>query len=327
MAVKAPAPADHDDLRSGVIAGASAYLLWGLLTLYWKLLKHFNAFDLIGWRIVSASIAMAALLTCTRRWAHLRPLLSDHRLVGRVALAAALLTVNWTSYVWAVVHGHIIETALGYFMAPLGTILIGVAVFGEHLRAAQRFAVFMAVAAIAVLTVSYGRVPWLSIAIAVSWSLYGWMKKQVPLTPLESMSAESLLLLGPAIVVIIVLSGSATSVISSATTGTAVLVALSGLATVVPLMLFAWAAPRVPLTVLGPMQYMVPTINFLLGWLVYDEALPVSRVVGFAFVWVGLVVVTADTMHRASLIGRSVSATNIVTIPPGVGTTMGEDPR
>lgn len=292
----------HDgggDQRSGAVAGITAYLVWGLLTVYWKLLHDFAALDLIGWRIISSGALMVVLLTATRRWAHLRPVLRDRRLAGRVVLASLLLAVNWTSYVWAVVHGHVIETALGYFMAPLGTILVGVVVFGEHLRPAQRAAVGLAVASVAILTVSYGKVPWLALAIAVSWSLYGWLKKQVPLTPLESMSAESFTLLVPAIAMVAVLAPRDTSVISSATTGEWALVALTGVATVVPLMLFAWAAPRVPLTLLGPMQYSVPTINFLLGWLAYDEDLPASRVAGFALVWVGLLLVTVDTVRRS----------------------------
>ncbi len=284
--------------RGGTIAGITAYLVWGLLTIYWKQLHHFSAFDLIGWRVTSSVVVMAVLLTATRRWSHVRPVLRDRRLAVRVIAAAVLLTVNWTSYVWAVVNGHVIETALGYFMAPLGTILVGVVVFGEHLRAPQRVAVGLAVAAVLILGVSYGKVPWLALAIAVSWSLYGWLKKQVPLTPLESMSAESFTLLVPAAITIVVLASQDDSVVSSASTGEWILVALTGVATVVPLMLFAWAAPRVPLTLLGPMQYSVPTINFLLGWLAYDEELPAARLAGFALVWVGLVLITVDALRR-----------------------------
>lgn len=290
---------DHARLRSGAIAGVAAYLLWGLLTLYWKLLKEFDAFDLIGWRVMSASVVMGIALTATSRWKHLRPVIRDPTLLLKVTAAAILLAVNWTSYVWAVVNGHILETALGYFMAPLGTILVGVVVFHEHLRRAQQVAVGLVIVAVVVLTASYGRVPWLALAIAVSWSLYGWLKKEVSLTPLESMSAESFILLVPAIVVVTSIAGTADSVTQSASGGELALVLLSGVATVVPLMLFAWAAPRVPLTVLGPMQYSVPTINFLLGWLIYDEDLPVTRAVGFALVWLGLMIVTIDTLRRS----------------------------
>ena len=306
-----------EQLRSGLVAGLTAYLVWGALTVYWKQLTDFEPFELVGWRVMSASVIMATVLTVTRRWPHLRPVLRDRRLLARVALAAALLTCNWCAYVYAVVNGHVIETALGYFMAPLGTIAVGVLVFKETLHPLQRYAVGLAMAAVVVLTVSYGRVPWVALILASSWSLYGWLKKQVPLTPLESMAAESFVVVVPAIVVVTALAGSARSIPSTASTGQLVLIALTGVATVVPLMLFAWAAQRVPLTVLGPMQYLIPTINFFLGWLAYGEALPVWRVVGFALVWSGLALVTIDTVRRGRA-GRIERATNAAPNPPAL---------
>ena len=290
---------DEQRLRSGLLAGVSAYLLWGGLTLYWKLLTDFDPFELVGWRIMSSALIMGAVLTATRRWVHLRPVLRDPRLLGRVALAGVLLTCNWSAYVYAVVNDHVIETALGYFMAPLGTMAVGVLVFRETLHTAQRIAVGLGAASVVVLTVSYGAVPWVALVLAGTWSVYGWLKKEVPLTPLESMAAESFVVLVPAIVLATLLAGAADSIPATASAGELVLVVLTGVATVVPLMLFAWAAQRLPLTVLGPMQYLVPTINFLLGWLVFHEDLPGWRVVGFALVWVGLVLVTVDTLRRA----------------------------
>jgi chloramphenicol-sensitive protein RarD len=164
---------DDADLRSGVIAGTSAYLLWGALTVYWKQLDGFEAFDLIGWRVTSSSVLMALLLTWRRRWKHLLPVLRDRRLLLRVCATAVLLTVNWTAYVYAVVHGHVIETALGYFITPLGAILVGVRVYGETLHRSQCIAVVLVLGAIGVLTVSYGHVPWLALAIAVSGACTG----------------------------------------------------------------------------------------------------------------------------------------------------------
>jgi chloramphenicol-sensitive protein RarD len=300
-----PRDAAHDR-RTGTIAGLTAYLIWGALTAYWKLLHHFNAFELVGWRIISAAVVMTAVLTVTKRWQHLRPVLRDRDLLARVALAALLLTANWTTYVWAVVHGRVLETALGYFMAPLATIAIGVVVFHERLRRAQMIAIGLAVAAVVVLTVSYGTVPWVALVLAASWSIYGWLKKQVPLTPLESMSAESFVVLIPAIVVVTAFAGSSTSIPSTASAGEWALVAFTGVATVVPLMLFAWAAQRVPLTILGPMNYLVPSINFVLGWAVYGEAMPPERIAGFALVWVGLAITTVDSVrwHRRTAQSR-----------------------
>jgi chloramphenicol-sensitive protein RarD len=290
---------EQERLRSGIIAGLTAYLVWGALTLYWKQLQAFAPFELVAWRIMSASAIMALVLTVTRRWAHLRPVLQSRALFGRVVLAALLLTTNWCSYVYAVVNGRVIETALGYFMSPLGTIAVGVIVFHERLSRLQRIAVGLAAAAVVVLAVTYGSVPWIALLLAGSWSMYGWLKKQVPLTPVESMSAESFVVLVPAIIVAIVLGGRVGSIPDTADSLHVVLIVMTGLATVVPLMLFAWAAQRVPLTLLGPMQYIIPTTNFLLGWLLYHEDLPLSRVLGFVLVWAGLVLITVDTVQRS----------------------------
>lgn len=289
----------HAEQRAGIIAGITAYVVWGLLTIYWKQLHGFNAFELIGWRITASAVLMAVVLTLTKRWRHLGGLLHDRPLLARVALAAVLLTVNWTAYVWAVVNGRVLETALGYFIAPLGTVTVGVLVLHEPLRPALKFALAFATAAVVVLTISYGGVPWLALAIATSWTIYGYIKKHVPLTPVESMAAESFILAGPALALALVFARHADSIPNSASHKELAFAALSGLATVGPLMLFAYAAQRMPLTIIGPMQYIVPSMNFVIGWLIYDEALPATRLFGFALVWMGLIVLTADSLRRA----------------------------
>lgn len=296
---------DDQELRNGLIAGFCAYVIWGGLTLYWKVLDGFEAFELVGWRVMSAAVLMAIAMTATKRWSSLRVLLTDRGVLARVALAAVCLTCNWCAYVWAVVHGNIIEASLGYFMSPLGIIAIGVVMFGERLSRAQCVAIGFAVAAIVVLMVSYGEIPWIALILAVTWSAYGGLKKRVPLNAIESMSAETFIVLAPAIIVVVAMAGRSGSIPSTASTGDLVLVLLTGVATVVPLTLFAWSAQRVPLTLLGPLQYLVPTINFLLGWLLYDESLPLSRLAGFALVWAGLVVMTADTVHGRRQHARS----------------------
>ncbi len=290
---------EHPEQRPGIIAGATAYLVWGLLTIYWKQLRHFNAFELIGWRISAAAALMTIALTATRRWGNLAVLRSDRRLLARVVAAAVLLSVNWTTYVWAVVNGHVLETALGYFIAPLGTVAVGVLVLHEPLRLAQRVALGLAAVAVAVLTVSNGGVPWIALAMATTWTIYGFLKKQIPLTPLESMAAESFVLVVPAAALAIALAGRASSIPNSASGVELTYAVLTGGATVAPLMLFAYAAQRVPLTIIGPMQYIVPSMNFAIGWLLYDEALPPLRIVGFGLVWTGLAVMTIDTVRRA----------------------------
>jgi chloramphenicol-sensitive protein RarD len=288
-----------EERRLGVGLGLGAYVIWGLLTVYWKALEGLNPFELIGARVVSSFTLLAVVLGVTHRWSGLAPLRHDRRLLSRVALAAVLLTGNWTSYVWAVVHDNVIETALGYFIAPLGTVLIGVFVFGERLRTAQRVALGLAAVAVVELTLAYGRVPVFALIIATTWSLYGLLKRQGPLAPLESMGGETAVLLAPALLVLAVPMVAGNGLAHEASGYQLGLLALSGLATTVPLLMFAGAAKRVPFTVLGPMQYAVPTINFLLGTFVYHEDLDAGRLFGFGLVWLGLVIFTGDSLRHA----------------------------
>jgi chloramphenicol-sensitive protein RarD len=296
-----PEDEQAEQQRRGIVAGVTAYLVWGALTLYWRHLEAFNAVELIGWRVICSAVIMVAVLSVTHRWQHLRPIVANRRLLGSVVLCALVLTVNWTTYVWAVVHDHVIETALGYFLAPLGTMAVGVVVLHEKLSRAQEFVFVLAVIAVGILTFSYGRVPWLALIIASSWVVYGYLKKHVPLTPIESMAAESFIVLVPAIFAVTVLASGSNSIPHTASTAQFILVLCSGLATIVPLTLFAYAAQRMPLTVIGPLNYIVPTINFCLGWLVFHESLPPSRIVGFALVWVGLAIATADAARRSRI--------------------------
>jgi chloramphenicol-sensitive protein RarD len=288
-----------DAQRRGIFAGVTAYLVWGALTLYWRHLEAFDAVELIGWRVICSAVIMAIVLSVGHRWQHLRPILTDRRLLGSVVLCALVLTINWITYVWAVVHDHVIETALGYFLAPLGTMAVGVIVLHEKLTRAQEFVFVLALVAVGILTFSYGRVPWLALIIATTWVVYGYLKKHVPLTPIESMAAESFIVLVPAIVAVSVLAGGSGSIPHTASTAQFALVLCSGLATIIPLTLFAYAAQRMPLTVIGPLTYIVPSINFCLGWLVFHESLPPSRIVGFALVWVGLAIATVDAARRS----------------------------
>ncbi|MDQ2797016.1 MAG: EamA family transporter RarD [Actinomycetota bacterium] len=294
-----PQPRARDHPEAGLVVGVAAYILWGFLTVYWHELDHFDAFELIGWRVIFSAVTMVVVLSATGRWRFVLPVFRNRALLVRVALTAALLTINWTSYVYAVVHDRVIETALGYFIAPIGTMLAGVFLLGERIRRAQIVSIGFAVAAVVVLTISYGRIPYLALAIAVSWTCYGFLKKQVPLNPIDGMAAEVFLLVIPAIVVVAAMAGRSSSIPSSGNGKELFLLLFSGLVTLLPLTMFAFAAQRVPLTILGPVQYSVPTINLLLGWLAYHEALPLSRVIGFALVWVGLVVLTFESVHRA----------------------------
>lgn len=285
--------------RSGTAAGMSAYILWGIITIYWKSLKDFAPLELIGYRIVLSTILLALILAFLGRFKALFRTLTERKIWGRVVVTALLLSINWTTYVVIVSQGKVIEAALGYFIAPLGTILLGVKVLHERLRPLQKASVVLAVIAVAVLTWGYGEFPLYALAMASSWALYGLLKRQVALAPVESLISETLVLTLPAVGLVAWFSRYDDSVLRSASIGHFSLVMLSGIITAIPLLLFASAAHKLPLTVLGPMQYLVPVINFLLGWLLYHEDLTPTRIVGFGLIWIALVIVTADSMVRS----------------------------
>jgi chloramphenicol-sensitive protein RarD len=246
-----------------------------------------------------SAVLLLVILAAKGRLTSLAKKLSAGHLWTRVACASLLLAINWTTYVVVVHDGKVIEAALGYFIAPLGTMLIGVKVLHEKIRPIQLVSALLGLAAVVVLTISYGRVPYIALAMAASWALYGLLKRQVPLQPLESLMSETIFLIIPAIALIIWFSQYDNSVMQSADFWHIILVLLSGVVNAVPLLLFAAASLKLPLTVLGPLQYSVPTINFLLGWLVYHEELSTSRFIGFGLVWAALVIVTVDSIRRA----------------------------
>jgi len=286
--------------RSGIAYGLGAYITWGLLTIYWKFLKQFNAVELIGWRIVTSAIILLCVIIFTKKLQNLLTALRDRKLRARVIFASIMLAINWTTYVWAVVHENVIETALGYFISPLFTMIIGFAVLRETMKAVHRAVIVFAVVAIVILTYSYGRPPYLALIIASSWSIYGYLKKKVPLSSLESLTAEVFALLIPAVAILFWCFNRADSVPNNATTIQWIFVLLTGLMTAIPLLLFGAASRRVRLSLLGPLQYFVPTFNFFLGWLAYNEKLDITRVVGFAFVWFGLVILITDTLRTSA---------------------------
>ena len=283
--------------RSGFWAAVLAYVLWGVITIYWKQLHRFNAFELIAQRVVWSTVVLVATLLLTRKWRTVLTAFRSARTVGHLALLAALLTTNWTTYVYAVVHGHVVETALGYFISPIGTMLLGVYALKERMRPAQWGAVGLAVAAVVLLGVTYGRVPILAITLGGSWCAYGYVKRTVPLAAVESLSGEILLLLIPALALVLVRHGQGTGIFAIGTPAEIALLLCSGVITATPLLLFAYAAKRTPFTHLGPVGYLVPTINFVLGTALYHEHLTATRIVGFSLVWIALAIMTVDGLR------------------------------
>jgi chloramphenicol-sensitive protein RarD len=283
----------------GVRVGLLAYVIWGFLTVYWKQLDDFDAVELIGWRMLCASGFMVFVVTARSTWPSIRSAYGDPTIRRLLVVAALLLAGNWTSYVWAVTNDRVIETALGYFMAPLATMAIGVVILHETPTRAQRFAFLCAAMAVVVLTLSYGRPPWIALLLAGTWSFYGLSKRRVDLPAVESLAGETFVLVLPALLLVVAMSSRPDSVVNSASPTEWVLVLGTGIITAVPLMLFASAAKSIPFTLLGPLNLVVPVINFGLGWAVYGEPMPLDRVIGFAFVWVALGAVTWDRISTA----------------------------
>jgi chloramphenicol-sensitive protein RarD len=294
---------DHAAARRGVQLAIAAYVIWGLLTIYWKQLTGFDAVELIAWRMLSAAVVMAVIVTVRRTWPTIVTAMRDPGVLRRSMLAATLLTVNWGSYVWAVTNDRVIETALGYFIAPLATMAIGVFVLRERPTAAQKAAFALAGIAVVVLTFAAGQPPVIALVIAGSWSCYGLTKRRVPLGAVDSLAGETFVLVVPATVAVAWLARGDGSVPATASGIDWLLVVGTGVITAVPLLLFARAAKSVPFTLLGPLNLLVPVINFALGWLAFGEAVAVTRAIGFGFVWAALVVVMWDQVrsHRRDL--------------------------
>jgi chloramphenicol-sensitive protein RarD len=286
--------------RSGLLFALAAYLLWGFFPVYWKLLEGVDATEILGHRIVWSLGFVLAILAARRQWGWVRPLARDPRTVAIYAGAACMVAANWTLYIWAVNSGHVIETSLGYFINPLINVLFGALLFGERLRVAQRWAVGLAAAGVLYLTVAHGRPPWISLALASSFAMYGVLKKKGSLGSVQSLAVETAALFVPALAWLAWLDHRGTGHFGHASTSTEVLLALTGVVTALPLVFFGSAVRRLTLTTLGLMQYIAPTIQFLLGVFLYKEPFTRARAVGFVVIWAGLIVDSAESLitHR-----------------------------
>jgi chloramphenicol-sensitive protein RarD len=289
--------------RRGFLLGAAAYAMWGLFPLYWPLLEPAGAVEILAHRIFWSLAVMLVLVVAVGRLGHLRSLLADRRTLGILSLAAVVIAVNWGTYIWGVNNGHVVETSLGYFINPLVTVLMGVVVLGERLRRLQWVALGIAALAVVGLTVEYGRPPWVALVLAFSFGSYGLAKKKADVGAVESLTVETLVLAPVAAAYILWLTAQGTSTFGAEGTGHSLLVVTTGIVTAVPLICFGAAATRVTLTTIGLLQYLAPTIQFALGVLVFHEAMPPMRWVGFGLVWTALAMFTyeAVTYRRRQL--------------------------
>jgi chloramphenicol-sensitive protein RarD len=285
--------------RRGFLSGLAAYVMWGFFPIYFHDLRPAGAVEILAHRIVWSAISVAILITVIRRWRTLRDLTRRPRTVAGIALAAVLIAFNWGTYIYGVNSDHVIETSLGYFINPLLSVLLGVFVFRERLSAAQWIAIGIGAAAVAVITVDYGHLPWIALILAASFGSYGLVKKRLALPPAEGLQLEATMLLLPALGYLGWLTAAGRSTFTSVSPAHTVLLMLSGIMTALPLLLFADAANRMPLTALGILQYTTPVLQLVVGLLIFHEPLPPAELVGFALVWLAIVIFTWDALRRA----------------------------
>ncbi|WP_405999167.1 EamA family transporter RarD [Streptomyces sp. NBC_00829] len=285
--------------RAGLLYGIGAYGLWGLVPLFWPLLKPSGAAEILAHRMVWSLAVVGLALLALRRWSWVRELLRRPRKLGLITVAAAVITVNWGIYIWAVNSGHVVEASLGYFINPLVTIAMGVLLLKERLRPVQWAAVGTGFAAVLVLAVGYGRPPWISLTLAFSFATYGLVKKKVNIGGLESLAAETAIQFLPALGFLLWLGADGSASFGAHGSGHAALLAATGLVTAIPLVCFGAAAIRVPLSTLGLLQYLAPVFQFLLGIWYFHEEMPPERWAGFALVWLALTMLTWDALRTA----------------------------
>ena len=286
--------------RTGVLAGSAAYALWGVFPLVFRLLDEVAAGEILLHRIIWSFLVVMGLLAL--RPADRRGLTLVRERPGalpRLAAAGGLLATNWLVYIWAVNHDHVVEAALGYFINPLLTVGLGVFVLGERLRRLQVVAVGFGTLAVVVLTVAYGRPPWIALTLAISFAGYSFLKKAVPVGAVASLAVETTVLLPFAFGAFAVLAARGDAAFAQGSTGRDLLLIGLGVITTVPLLLFATAATRIPLSLLGLLQYLTPSLQLLCGVVILGEPLPPERLAGFAMVWIALAVLAADALRDA----------------------------
>jgi chloramphenicol-sensitive protein RarD len=281
-------PYSEGYVNKGIIYGVGAYLLWGFFPIYFKLVKAAPPIQILGHRIVWSFLFLGGIILVTQQLNAFKQASANWRTVVIYTIAAIFLSINWLTYIYAVNTDQVIESSLGYFINPLVSVIFGVVFLRERLRNMQWLSVGIAAMGVAYLTWDYGRLPWIALVLAVTFGLYGLIKKTAPLGALYGLTLETGVLLLPALAFLIWVWFQGESAFSSAGVGFDLLLAALGVITAVPLLMFGAAARRIPLTMVGLLQYIAPTCQFLLGVLVFQEPFSPSRLVGFAIIWTAL---------------------------------------
>lgn len=291
------APETHSPL-SGVVLAGTAFLIWGMSPLYWKTLQHVPALQILSIRIIWSSLFLIPVLLLQKRGKELKHTLLQWKKLRLVLSTAILLALNWLIYVWAVTHDHVLQASLGYYISPLVNVILGMIFLRERLRAAQKFAVSIAAAAVLCMTVQCGAIPFISLGLACSFGLYGLIRKSVDITPSTGLAAETLLLSTPAVIFLVHADHSGSGMIFRSGIHTDLLLAASALVTALPLMLFNTSVKRLFLSTVGIMQYIAPSCMFLLAVLIFHEPITTAQILTFTGIWTALLIYSADGLRE-----------------------------
>lgn len=281
-------------MKSGILFAILAYTIWGLLPIYWKTIRHVSSFEILCHRIVWSFLFLAVAQTVIGNWRSISNKLKDRKTRRLYIVTGCIIGSNWLLYVWAVNSGYVVEASLGYFINPLISVSLGVIILKERLRPAQWTAVAVAALGVLYLTFVYGAFPWIALLLACSFGLYGLLRKIGALNALEGLTFETGLFWVPCLAILIVFQGRGTAAFHLHFSNTSLLLMLTGIVSTLPLTLFAAAARRIPLSLLGMLQYILPTLLFILGVFVYDEPFSQQRLIGFILIWAALLIYTAE---------------------------------
>lgn len=302
-----PRTADEERVHIGTIYGFLAYGMWGVLPIYFHALAPASPWEILAHRIVWSFLLCVIVWGFRRDISWLKPLLRNPRRLVLISLAAFVLAINWGVFIWAISEGNVVETSLGYFINPLFLVLMGVILLGERMNPYQWTAIGFGTIAVAVISMDYGRLPYVALTLAISFSIYGYIKKHVGghIGALESMTIETVVLTPFALAAVIWIQTSGNGTFLSEGPSHSAMIMASGVATAVPLTLFAAAASRIPLTTMGLLQFLAPVGQFIVGVFILGENVPGPRWVGFGLVWVGLAILTIDMFRRGQRTRRT----------------------
>ncbi len=292
------------DLRRGYASGMAAYAIWGFFPIYFHYLLPAGPVEILAHRVIWSAVFVAALITAVRRWSKIWHLVRRPARLAGIAIAAVLIGINWFVYIYGVNTDRVIETSLGYFINPLVSVIFGVMIFRERLRRVQWLAIGVGTVAVVVITYDYHRLPWIALTLAGSFGSYGLAKKRLGLPPADGLLVESSVLALPALGYLWWLAGTGRSTFTSHGSAHLGLLVLAGAVTAVPLLLFANAANRIPMTGLGILQYIAPVLQLASGVFWLHEPMPPALLIGFALVWLALAIFTWDALRTAHRVRR-----------------------